>query len=176
MDTSRRLLGCSVPTSGQGDQPQFPKLQHGHSLLSWMDIQARILRYLLRGPSSTPAFGFRSGSFSSASELPKPSPPSPFHGNGSAPEGGPSPQSALQGWLFGLYNGFLQRGSLKDRFCQHLKHVAFSTKIKGNLHLQVAMFRCILRPDPCSTQTQNWVISPETSTAELKSSLQVAKK
>ena len=38
------------------------------------------------------------------------------------------------------YAGLLKRNS----FCNHLKHVAFSTNIKGNHHLQVAMFRCII--------------------------------
>ena len=40
-------------------------------------------------------------------------------------------------------------GSLKDTFCNHLKHVAFSIKIKGNHHLQgnVQVYNVrILRP------------------------------
>ena len=42
------------------------------------------------------------------------------------------------------------QGSSKDTCCNHLRHVAFSTKIKGHHHLQVAMFRCFsLHPDPC---------------------------
>ena len=43
---------------------------------------------------------------------------------------------AFRVWIF--------KGSLKDTFCNHLKHVAFSTKMKGHHHLQVAMFRCIM--------------------------------
>ena len=43
--------------------------------------------------------------------------------------------------------GLLVQGSLNDTFCNHLKHVAFSTPcfFVGNHHLQVAMFRWIHR-------------------------------
>ena len=38
----------------------------------------------------------------------------------------------------------------RSPFCNHLKHVASSTKIKAHRHLQVAMFRCFYCKDPCS--------------------------
>ena len=45
------------------------------------------------------------------------------------------------------------QGSLTDTFCNHLKHVAFSTKqIRGTQHLQVAILRCTMHPDPCSSR------------------------
>ena len=56
----------------------------------------------------------------------------------------------------------LRRGSLKDTFCSHLKHDAFSTK-KGNHHLQVAMFRCFaciripVRPKPFCLVAGCWL-------------------
>ena len=45
----------------------------------------------------------------------------------------------------GLITGLLKRLA----FCNHLKR-GFFNKIKGHLHLQVAMFRCTMHPDPCS--------------------------
>ena len=44
----------------------------------------------------------------------------------------------------------IHQGSLKDTFCNHLKHGYVSTQIRGIHHLQVAMFRCIHCKDPCS--------------------------
>ena len=37
--------------------------------------------------------------------------------------------------------------------------MAFSTKIKGTHHLQVAMFRCIMHPDPCCRKTTFLLVS-----------------
>ena len=42
-----------------------------------------------------------------------------------------------------VLNPKVWQGSLKDTFCNHLKHV-FSTKIKRETTIYKAMFRCIM--------------------------------
>ena len=50
-------------------------------------------------------------------------------------------------WVFQFWP-FFSQGSLKDTFCNHLEHGFFNTKIQGHHHLQGAMFRRIMHPDP----------------------------